>query len=324
MKQRTFLVIFLAVLLILLGFLAYFYISLTDSAVSVSNPVQIKDMRHLFTIYGYGKKPHQLLKRPHGVAVDKEGNIYIADMENSRILVFDRSGDYLFRFGKKGKNEGEFMYPMGIAVAPNGRVYVTDNSQSKILIFNSKGKFIKQFKVMMPLMPTIASSRLYVTTYGHVIIYDLEGKELSKWGRRGKKAGGFDYPTGIAVDRAGNVYVSDTMNLRLQALDKNGEVLWVVGTPATDIMAKRRRFGLPAGLAMGDKQLLYLVDAFHFSIRVLNTKGKELAELGGELGNKEGEFNNAAGIAYAGDDVFVVADKFNDRVQVVEITVSAE
>lgn len=322
LNQRRFLVAVLVVLLLLLAFLAYFYLSVTRTTTFISGPARVKGMKHLFSIYGYGKKPDQLLKRPHGVATDKEGNIYIADMENSRILVFDKSGNYLSKFGKKGKGKGEFMYPMGIAIAPNGRIFVTENSLSKVLVFNRKGKFIKEFKVMMPLMATVAHDRFYVTTYGHVIIYDLDGKRISEWGERGKRMGSFDNPTGIAVDDSGNVYVSDTMNLRVKALDKNGELLWSVGTPATDIMAKNRRFGLPAGLTIGEDNLLYLVDAFHFSVRILNTKGKELAVVGGELGNKEGEFNHAAGIAYVGDNTFVVADKFNDRVQVLEITVS--
>lgn len=321
MKQRTFLVAFLIILLLLLGFMVYFYLSMTRISTSIFGPEKVKGMRHRFSIYGYGDEPGQLLKRPHGVAVDKKGNIYITDMENSRVLIFDKSGNYLSKFGKKGKGKGEFMYPMGIAVAPNGRIFVTENGLSKVLIFNRKGKFIREFKVMIPLMATVAHNRLYVTTYGHVMIYDLDGKELYKWGERGKRTGSFDNPTGIAVDDSGNVYVSDTMNLRVQALDENGEVIWSVGTPATDVMAKERRFGLPAGLTIGEDNLLYLVDAFHFNIRALNAKGKELAAFGGKLGNKEGEFNHAAGIAYAGDNTFIVADKFNDRIQVLEIKV---
>ncbi|MDI6891794.1 MAG: NHL repeat-containing protein [Actinomycetota bacterium] len=321
MKPRTFLIIVLIVLLLLLGVLVYLYWALYRPSVPVISPLRVKGMTHLTTIYGYGDKPGELMGRPHGVAVDKDGNIYIADMENARILVFDKTAKFLFKFGERGTGEGQFLNPMGVAVAPNGRIYVTENNLSKVLIFNSKGKFIKEFGVMMPLMPTVALNKLYLTTYGHVIIYDLDGNELAKWGKKGKLAEQFDCPTGIAVDKAGNVYVSDTLNLRLQALNKDGEVLWVVGEPAKDIKALGRRFGLPAGLTIDENNLLYLADAFHFSIRVLNTKGKELAELGGELGEKEGQFNHAAGIASAGGGVFVVADKYNDRVQLLKISV---
>ncbi|MEW6188950.1 MAG: 6-bladed beta-propeller [Actinomycetota bacterium] len=320
MKKRHFLIIVLVILLLILAALFYLYLTLVRPSQRVVTP-EIKGIEHLFSIYGYGDKPDQLLSRPHGVAVDRKGNIYISDQKNDRILVFDEKGKFLFKFGKKGEGLGEFTAPMGIAVSPKGRIYVTDRLQSKVFIFDSKGKFIKEFRVMMPLIPRIAHNKLYLTTYGHVIIYDLDGNELAKWGRRGRDKGEFDFPNGIAIGKEGNVYVSDSNNLRLQALDKDGEVLWVVGKPSKDIWALERRFGLPAGLAIDEDQRLYLVDAFHYSIRVLTNKGKELANLGGELGDKPGQFYYAADIAYAGDGVFIVSDKYNDRVQVVRVTV---
>jgi DNA-binding beta-propeller fold protein YncE len=320
LKKRHFLIIVLIILLLILAALFYLYLTLVRPSERVVTP-KIKGIKHLFSIYGYGDKPDQLLSRPHGVAVDKKGNIYVADQYNDRILVFDGKGKFLFKFGERGSGPGQFMRPMGIAVSPKGRIYVTDRLQSKVLIFDAKGKFIKEFRVMMPLIPKVAHNKLYLTTYGHVIIYDLDGNELARWGRRGRDKGEFDFPNGIAIGKGGNVYVSDSNNLRLQAFDKNGEVLWVVGKPPKDIWALERRFGLPAGLAIDENQRLYLVDAFHYSIRVLTNRGKELANLGGEPGDKPGQFYYAADIAYMGDGVFIVSDKYNDRVQVIRITV---
>jgi hypothetical protein len=86
-------------------------------------------------------------------------------------------------------------------------------------------------------------------------------------------------------------------------------------------MAQERRFGLPAGLAVDEQRRLFLVDAFNFSIRILNWHGKEISQLGGEPGQDEGQFYQAAGIAYVGNGIFAIADQFNNRIQVVQITI---
>lgn len=110
----------------------------------------------------------------------------------------------------------------------------------------------------------------------------------------------------------------------MQALDKNGEALWILGSPAKDIMAEERRFGLPAWVAVDEDGMIYLVDAFHFSLRVLNWHGKEISELGGEPGQEEGQFYQAAGIAYLGKGIIAVTDQFNDKVQVLEVTIPSK
>jgi DNA-binding beta-propeller fold protein YncE len=216
-RQKSFLLIVLAVLLALMVFLAYMYVNLVRKPIIVTGPANVQ-MKHLFSIYGYGKEPSQLLTKPNDVAVDKKGNLYVADTGNSRIVVFDKEGNFLFRFGKKGRGRGEIESPLGIEISSNGRIYIADRTLNKVLILDAKGKFIKEFKVMMPLALTIANHKMFVATYGPIMVYDLEGNELAKWGRQGRRKGEFDFPGGIAVDQKENVYVSDTNNLRLQAL----------------------------------------------------------------------------------------------------------
>lgn len=303
----------------LLGIAIFFYLSISKPP-GGEQKAQTDKFEVLDVIYGFGKTPDKLLNKPHGVAVDRNGNIYVADSGNNRIVAFDSDGDFLFQFGKKGNKPGEFQAPLGVAVDSRNRIYVADRLLQKLCIFNAGGKkLIREVRVMMPLIPVINSNKVYLTTYGPIFIYDLQGERLSRWGNRGRKNGEFDFANGLAVDSKGNVYVSDQNNLRLQALDKDGKVLWAEGKPPKDIWAKTRRFGLPAGLAIDEDDNLYLVDAFHYSIVVLNKKGKQLDELGGTAGNKKGQLYQPAGIAYAGNRIFVVADKYNNRVQILRI-----
>jgi len=315
---RSFLITLLVILVIMAVLLLYLYYILSRPLGATA--VQTKQMKHLFSIYGYGTKPDEMLNRPTDVAFDEEGNLYIADAGHARILVFRSSGQFLRKVGQKGFGKGELMEPTGVTTSKDGRIYVADKALSKVVIYDERGRFVSEFKVMVPFKPHVEGGKLYLTTYGHVMVYDLKGRLLTKWGERGREQGEFDCPTGIAVGKSGKVYVSDTLNLRLQAFSRNGELLWVKGKPAEDIKAADRKFGLPCGLALDEKDLLYLIDAFDNSIKVLDTKGKILATLG-KKGVKEGEFNQPSSIAYDQNGVFAIADKFNDRVQVVKITV---
>ncbi|HDP69295.1 MAG TPA: 6-bladed beta-propeller [Actinobacteria bacterium] len=317
MRRKTFLSIALVVLLILLAGLIYLYWVLSRPP-EAKGPVKVGGLTHLFSIYGYGPNPEDQLSKPHGIAVDRDKNIYVTDTEHGRVLVFDKDGNYISRFGKQGDKKGEMKAPLGIAVGDDGRVYVCDRILSKILVFSERGKLIKEVKEMMPLTPCVANGKLYVTTYGHVAIFDLDGKLIQRWGQRGKKEGDFEFPNGIAVDKKGNVYISDGNNMRLQAFDKDGEVLWVVGSPPKSMRDRNRRFQLPMGLAIDKDNYLYLVDSFDDSIIIFNSKGKEITKVG-ERGRLDGQLNWPTGIAYMGNDVFAIADKFNSRAQVVRI-----
>lgn len=313
---RRFLIPLLVILTLVLSTLIYVYFTL--SRTHTEPEVKTKDFKHLFSIYGYGKRSSQLLSRPNGIAVEKNGNIYLTDQENDRVLVFDKKGQFLFKFGKKGSNKGEFKAPMGIAISPSNQVFVTDRVQNKVLIFSSTGKFVKEFKVKIPLTPTVKNNQLYLTTYQGITIFDLKGKQQNKLGKKGRGKNEFDFPNGIAVDKDGTMYIADSNNIRIQALDAKGKSLWTVGEPPKDSKDRSRRFGLPVSIAIDENNLLYVVDAFPGSILVYSKKGEELAELG-EYGTEEGQLNHPAQIIYAGNRVFYIADKYNDRVQAIRI-----
>jgi DNA-binding beta-propeller fold protein YncE len=87
-----------------------------------------------------------LFNRPADVAFAKNGDIYVADgYGNSRVMKFDRSGNYIKTWGKYGTGIGEFNLPHTIAVDKEGRVFVGDRENQRIQIFDSDGNFIQQW-----------------------------------------------------------------------------------------------------------------------------------------------------------------------------------
>lgn len=322
MKQKN-LIPLILILVILLAGLSYFYFFVLNKPVQKATT---PGMRHLFSIYGWGNKEDELLRRPRGVASDENGNIYVTNTPKGVIAVFDREGNFLYKFGKFGVNPGDLRAPIGISVSDkNNRVYVADRVRFRLVIYDKRGKFIKEIPVLSPVTPYASKDgKVYLATFGPIVVFDKDGNKLTSIGKRGLLPGEFDYPHGLVMDSKGYLYVSDTNNTRLQVLDKNLKVVGVKGQPPSSLLETQREFGLPAGITIDEKDRLYLVDSFDFSIKVYTNTGKFLAKYGGEAGTLEGQFRYPDGICYLGDRTFAIADTGNDRVQVIRITLPGE
>ena len=131
------------------------------------------------------------LKLATGLAVDRDGNIYVVETSTSSVKKFDWQGQLVKQWGSRGKGDGQFLFlgGGGIAIDPQGDVYVSDNGNKRIQKFDANGQF------------------------------------LLKWGSRGTKDGEFNDPFAISVDQQGNLYVLDDANYNVQKFDPNGKFL---------------------------------------------------------------------------------------------------
>ena len=312
------------VLAALLGALVYFYYFYLRTPTQQANVTGIK---WLFSIYGWGDSKDEMLSKPRGVASDADGNIYVTVPPRGLVVVFDRNGNYLRKIGGWGSNPGNLRGPISVSVSDKfNRVYVADRVRFRLVIYNKQGQFIKEIPVLSPVCVYAApDDKVYLATFGPIVVYDKDGNQLKTYGRRGLLPGEFDFPHGLAMDKKGYLYVSDTNNTRLQVLNKQRKVVGVLGAPPSSLLETTREFGLPAGLAIDEKERLFVVDSFDFSIKVYTKTGKFLGRFGtDESGSLEGQFKYADGIAYMGNRTFAVADTGNNRVQVIQITLPGE
>jgi peptidylamidoglycolate lyase len=169
---------------------------------------------------------------PTDIAVLPGGSFYVSDgYGNSRIAKFSASGEYLFEWGKKGDQPGEFNIPHGISANEKSELIVADRENNRIQFFDSSGNFLRQiadrtlgnlFAVAADtttgnLLATDDISFLKMHHRGSDIIsYEASGKLLGRFGRSGGYTASASWYHDIAIDKNGNIYVADMLHNRLQ------------------------------------------------------------------------------------------------------------
>jgi len=83
--------------------------------------------------------------KPTGLAVDQEGNLYVADTLNNRIEIFDADGKFISAFGKSGDGAGYFARPKGVAIDGDGHIWVADGMQDRVQVFNQEAQLLISF-----------------------------------------------------------------------------------------------------------------------------------------------------------------------------------
>ena len=166
--------------------------------------------------FGGKGKGQGLLSNPFGVAVNKEGHIFVG---GHCVSVFTEEGTFLYRFGHKGEVEGEFYYPRYILITPDDLVYVTDGNNNRIQVFQQNGQFIRQFGNGIVKHP----EGIAVTSDGHIVVASRRANKLSIFTQDGQCVHevtdiGLNCPRGVAVDSDGLIYIADSKNSRVVIL----------------------------------------------------------------------------------------------------------
>lgn len=160
---------------------------------------------------------------PRGIAVAKDGTVFVTDTGNKRVVSFNSEGTPVESWGTEGSKPGQFIEPVGLAIDAEGNVVVVDTGNRRLQFFRPDGTFVKESPLFgieefytEPYL-SIAGNDSYVTdSYNHRFARYRDGQLISNWGKSGSGNGEFNRPIGIAADATGTVYVSDTMNHRIQ------------------------------------------------------------------------------------------------------------
>jgi sugar lactone lactonase YvrE len=229
---------------------------------------------------------------PSAIAVDAAGSIYVADTGNNAIRkiapdgqVVTIGGDGLAGYRDGPAAQARFNGPIGVAVDAAGRVIVADTYNDRIRAIAADGT-----------VSTIAGSG----EPGAVDGAALDAR--------------FDTPCGVAVDRAGRIYVADTGNGVVRII-ADGEV-------STPVAALPDGLVRPIGIAIGPRGDVYVSDDRGLVLELL-ANGESRVVAGSMPGFHDGDagiarFRNPSGIALAGEGRLVVADSGNSLVRLIE------
>ncbi|HXV98555.1 MAG TPA: PQQ-binding-like beta-propeller repeat protein [Anaerolineae bacterium] len=198
------------------------------------------------------------------VAVDGQGNVYVADTANKRIQKFDSNGQFLAKWGSSGLADGAFYSPTGIAVDKQSAVYVADFNRVDIQKFDDNGQFLTKFGGRSPEQGgLIGPSWLAVDAEGNVYVaddgthqihkFDQNGQFLTRWGGVDRFGGG---PTDVTVDGQGNIYVNGD-NPAVLKFDNQGRLLAEWGSPGSG----EGQFNFARGVAVDAEGNVYVADA---------------------------------------------------------------
>jgi tripartite motif-containing protein 2/3/tripartite motif-containing protein 71 len=256
------------------------------------------------------------VKDPWRTAVNRRGEILVAESGAHCISIFSPTGEKLRSFGSYGSGHGQFNCPRGVAVDDDGNILVVDDYNHRIQKFTPDGKFIVsvgkkgsnplEFSSPMGIAINPLNKRVYITDYGNhrVQILNPDLTFSSSFGSRGSGNGHFQRPWDVAFDSTGNVYVADCNNHRIQVFTAEGQFL--------------RKFAMgkgPTGISIDSENLVYVAEYGNHFISVFTCEGKFLTSFG-TRGSGPGQFVLPRGIAVDKNGVVYVSDTDNGRLQI--------
>lgn len=293
---------------------------------------------------------------PQGVAVDASGNVYVADYANSKIRKITSSGvvTTLAGSGSTGSvdatgSAASFNFPKGVAVDSSGNVFVADTTNHKIRKITAAG-VVTTMAGSGTLGSTdatgIAASFNYpadvaVDTAGNVYVADTENHRIRKItsagvvttfvgsGSQGSAdatgtAATFSYPSGVAVDSAGNVYVSDTANHKIRKITPGAVVTTLAGSGlqgSADGPGATATISSPMNLSVDSSGNIYVSSMTVHKIRKITSTGNVSTLAGsGAVGSIDATgtsatFYNPIGCAVGTTGIVYIGDNSTNKIR---------
>ena len=254
-----------------------------------------------FDKFVVGQKKSTRLDKPYGAAFYKD-KLYVCDT-NETVMVFDFSKRTLSPIqGSQGP--GKLLQPLNIAIDSDGNKYVTDPVRGQVVIFDKTDSFVNAIGVPGTWKPTgvaVYEDRIFVSDMKNALVkvFDKEtGASVREFGRQGPPTEMLAFPTNLAFDKDGYLFVSDAGRFQIVKFDRDGHFIESIGK----IGANPAHFARPRGLTFDRDGRLYIVDAAFNNVQMFN-KDKQLLLFFGKGGTHPGDLYLPASVAIDYDNI---------------------
>jgi DNA-binding beta-propeller fold protein YncE len=229
-------------------------------------------------LYHFGEEGNQpgQFRFPYGISVDPLGRVFVADLYNGTISIFDEKGEFIEYFAHEYSKNKTISSPGGLRIVDD-KVYVTDIQQNKVFVFG------------------------------------LDGKLLIEIGGPGKEDGEFIAPNAVTADKEGTIYVVDTGNQRVQVFDKEGNFVRIIN--GTKDGRGESSFVNPRGIGIDSRGMVYVVSNLTHIVYGFNKEGDQMFQFG-SMGESNGQFYLPNGLFVDQEDNVYITDTLNLRVSV--------
>jgi DNA-binding beta-propeller fold protein YncE len=271
-----------------------------------------------------------LLLQPEGIDVDRDGKIFVNEIGENRINIFDGNGTLISTWGSSGEDLGQFSHPHGNEIDDENNqdandvfVYIADQNNDRIQKFSKNGTFVTtwgeegegngQF-LHTHGIDLDSDGNVYVSDRDQPSIqkFSSDGTFIQKWGSEGTADGQFIQPWDVSVSQDDRIFVPDYGNDRIQIFSKEGDFITSWGAAGSG----PGQFDGPAVVAFDSNNNVYVTDSGNHRVQKFTDNGTFITEWG-EEGQENGQFSMPEGLAVdpLSGKVYV-SDTSNNNVQV--------
>jgi DNA-binding beta-propeller fold protein YncE len=269
-----------------------------------------------------GPTPKVGFSTPTSIAVAGD-RVFVADGQGQAVYVMDLQTREFQTIGR-GPSRA-LQWPADLALIAD-RIAVADSMGKVVQVFAPDGRLVETIgagsleRPCAVALDDVSGELWVVDSAQHAcVVFDRQGREVRRVGRRGEGPGEFNFPAGITFDHRLGVIVADSMNFRVQRLSPGGEAVAAFGQKGNGA----GDFALPRDVAVDRASHIYVLDSQFENIQVFDASG-QLLMAWGEEGRAPGQFYLPSGLFIDGRDRIWVADSYNRRLQVFQYLPEAE
>ena len=285
----------------------------------VTSPFRVHVKERRIDVVGELVIKGQIYVWPNCIAVNSKGMIAVSDHEKDCILMFDKDGNFVRKFGSYGKGPGWLCYPAGVTFLNDDELLVVDALNGRVQQFNVQtGNFVKSFgKEGTGDAEFGGPEGIFINNEGHVIVADYDNNRIQVLDKDGKFMYKFgDNDPGELKRPVGCIYhknkfiVSDSGNHCLKVFDKSGKFLYKIGEKGK----ADGQFSSPWGLCVqkyGDHQNLLVCDENNGRIQQFTMEGRF-------IGKTIVKLRDPKAIATTPDGHILVCDYKEDKIYILK------